>query len=590
MSINLVQLTQSVMTDGVMRQLAERLGLPSDSVGKVLSATGPAIVAGLMQKGATLEGARSLFTAIMSPEVDTHVGEQLTHLLGSTNGLSQLEATGRRLLEQVLERRTDVLSDEVSLQTGVPAHAAYAVTGVVGATMLGLLKKHFLQQGGGVGQLPTLLGHQLPAIAPHLNDRLLGTLGLGGLAAFSANTLAQLKAVSAHIEHPTPSAKPAADVPPAYHVPADAVVRPERRSHKWLLWLLALAALVLAAWALLFLRGCEGGQSNDPADLRTTSGAGQVQAASEPALAASTVAPEPAASDTASASASASAASGASAPLPASSASQAAVVADKDSQFSFVVNAAGMPTITATVGSEAEKAQLLDQLTNRLGESNYVANITVDPHAKPADWLSHLNDLLPLMSLPGAEMKITGTHVELSGSAANGKLGWLDKLKSLFGASYQIGSFDVEHAVAEATNNFRGAIKSLLSPDSTCVAAEVVKVLNLQVINFASGSNNLPVSALDDLKQSGKVLSACARNGKTARLEVAGYSDNVGGAQANLQLSKRRAQAVRDYLVQTGVPASSLTAQGYGDTHPIASNDTASGRFANRRIEFLTQQ
>jgi outer membrane protein OmpA-like peptidoglycan-associated protein len=64
----------------------------------------------------------------------------------------------------------------------------------------------------------------------------------------------------------------------------------------------------------------------------------------------------------------------------------------------------------------------------------------------------------------------------------------------------------------------------------------------------------------------------------------------VGGEQANLQLSKQRAEAVRTYLVKTGAPADSLSAQGYGQAHPMQSNDTASGRFANRRIEFVTQQ
>ncbi|HYS68113.1 MAG TPA: OmpA family protein, partial [Paraburkholderia sp.] len=254
------------------------------------------------------------------------------------------------------------------------------------------------------------------------------------------------------------------------------------------------------------------------------------------------------------------------------------------------VDAAGKPTITATVGSEAEKKQFVDELTKRLGAYNFVANVTVDPSTKPADWLAHLDGLLPLMALPGAEVKVDGTHIELSGSAANAKLGWLDKLKSLFGASYQIGSFNVEQAVANATENFRGAIKGLLAPDSACAAADVVKVLNLQVINFASASNQVPASAREDLNQSAQVLNACVRNGKTAKLEVAGYSDNVGGQQANLQLSKKRAQTIRAYLVKAGVPADSLVAQGYGDARPVASNDTASGRFANRRIEFVTQQ
>ncbi|MFL9869670.1 OmpA family protein [Paraburkholderia fungorum] len=578
MSINVIQLIQSALTDGVVRQLAARFGLPPDATQKVLATTGPALVAGLMQKGATLDGARSLFAAILAPEVNGHIAEQLPQLLGTTAGVSQLEGAGRQLLERVLDRRVDTLSDEVATQTGVPAHATHAMTGVVGATLLGLLKRHFLEGQGNVGQLPTLLGHQLPAIAPYLNDRLMAGLGLSGLGAFTGNILSQLKAVSAHIDHPTPAAKPVAEALSSIRVPADAVVREERRSRKGLWWLLAAIAAVLA---FLFLRGCHNEQRGEQSSERSSAqAAATVQPASAPVEASPAAAATPAASDVA---ASASAASEAQQPA-------AAPVPTKDSQLSFTVDAAGKPTLTATVGSEAEKTQLLDALTKRFGADHFVANVTVDQDTKTADWLAHLDGLLPLMALPGAEVKMDGAHIELSGSAANAKLGWLDKLKSLFGGSYQIGSFNVDQAVANATENFRGAIRNLLTPDSSCAAADVVKVLNLQVINFASASARVPSSAIEDLNQSAQVLNACARNGKTAKLEVAGYSDNVGGAQANLQLSKKRAEAVRAYLVKTGVPADLLVAQGYGDVRPVASNDTASGRFANRRIEFVAQQ
>ncbi|MFM0268058.1 OmpA family protein [Paraburkholderia sediminicola] len=576
MSINVIQLIQSALTDGVVRQMAARFGLPPDATQKVLATTGPALVAGLMQKGATLDGARSLFATILSPEVNGHIAEQLPQLLGSTTGVSQLEGVGRQLLERAFDRRVDTLSDEVATQTGVPAHATHAMTGIVGATLLGLLKRHFLEGQGNAGQLPTLLGHQLPAIAPYLNDRLMAGLGLSGLGAFTGNILSQLKAVSAHIDHPTPAAKPVAEALSSIRVPADAVVREERRSLKWLWWLLA---AIVAVLAFLFLRGCHSEQRGEQSSERSSAeAAATVQPASAPAQASAAAAATPAAS-AAAANAAIEAQQPAVAPAP-----------TKDSQLSFTVDFAGKPTLTATVGSEAEKTQLIDALTKRFGADHFVANVTVDQDTRQADWLARLDGLLPLMALPGAEVKVDGAHVELSGSAANAKLGWLDKLKSLFGASYQIGSFNVEQAVANATENFRGAIKSLLTPDSSCATTDVVKVLNLQVINFASAGARVPASALEDLNQSAQVLNACAHNGKTAKLEVAGYSDNVGGAQANLQLSKKRAEAVRAYLVKMGVPADSLVAQGYGDASPVASNDTASGRFANRRIEFVAQQ
>ncbi len=74
-------------------------------------------------------------------------------------------------------------------------------------------------------------------------------------------------------------------------------------------------------------------------------------------------------------------------------------------------------------------------------------------------------------------------------------------------------------------------------------------------------------------------------------IEVAGHTDNVGNPQNNVKLSKERAEAIRQYLLQTyGLPATAVVAQGYGDSQPIASNDTAEGREANRRVVFKVTQ
>jgi len=75
------------------------------------------------------------------------------------------------------------------------------------------------------------------------------------------------------------------------------------------------------------------------------------------------------------------------------------------------------------------------------------------------------------------------------------------------------------------------------------------------------------------------------RQDPSLRVEVAGYTDNVGTPAANLSLSQRRAQAVFDYLTSQGVPASRLRAKGYGETRPLAANDTEAHRAQNRRIE-----
>ncbi len=69
------------------------------------------------------------------------------------------------------------------------------------------------------------------------------------------------------------------------------------------------------------------------------------------------------------------------------------------------------------------------------------------------------------------------------------------------------------------------------------------------------------------------------------RVEVGGHTDSRGRDAYNLDLSTRRAAAVRDYLIQRGVPADQLTSHGYGETRPVADNDTEDGRARNRRVE-----
>ena len=71
------------------------------------------------------------------------------------------------------------------------------------------------------------------------------------------------------------------------------------------------------------------------------------------------------------------------------------------------------------------------------------------------------------------------------------------------------------------------------------------------------------------------------------RLDVEGYTDSVGGDEYNQRLSEQRGTSVRDYLIQQGMPGSSVTTKGFGKAEPVASNDTAQGRQQNRRVELV---
>jgi outer membrane protein OmpA-like peptidoglycan-associated protein len=108
-------------------------------------------------------------------------------------------------------------------------------------------------------------------------------------------------------------------------------------------------------------------------------------------------------------------------------------------------------------------------------------------------------------------------------------------------------------------------------------------VVNMSDVLFDSGKFTLrPVAREKLAKISGIVLAY-----PSLKLAVEGNTDSVGTEAFNQQLSEKRAEAVRNYLTQQGVPESSTTAAGFGKTRPIASNDTSEGRQQNRRVELV---
>jgi len=76
---------------------------------------------------------------------------------------------------------------------------------------------------------------------------------------------------------------------------------------------------------------------------------------------------------------------------------------------------------------------------------------------------------------------------------------------------------------------------------------------------------------------------------KTATVNLAGHTDNVGTEAYNQALSERRVNSVRDYIVKKGIEGNRVSGQGFGESKPIADNKTADGRAKNRRVEIKVQ-
>jgi len=108
-------------------------------------------------------------------------------------------------------------------------------------------------------------------------------------------------------------------------------------------------------------------------------------------------------------------------------------------------------------------------------------------------------------------------------------------------------------------------------------------IVSMSDVLFDTGKYSLKPGAREKLaKVAGILLAYPGLN-----IEVGGYTDNVGGDEMNQILSENRASSVRDYLVNQGVAVNSVTARGFGNTLPVASNTNSAGRQQNRRVELL---
>jgi len=167
---------------------------------------------------------------------------------------------------------------------------------------------------------------------------------------------------------------------------------------------------------------------------------------------------------------------------------------------------------------------------------------------------------------------------------------WLLALAALFLLGYWYwGSrpsgtaFNIDEQVRLGAQKASAALAAL-SPGFS--AKDLVSALNLNAINFASGSAQIPSDSTDYLNRVAVAIKA-APSGTV--LAISGHTDSTGDSSANMALSQQRADAVRNYLIQQGVPSTMLVARGYGDTRPVSPNDSEENKFHNRRIEFSVQ-
>jgi OOP family OmpA-OmpF porin len=144
--------------------------------------------------------------------------------------------------------------------------------------------------------------------------------------------------------------------------------------------------------------------------------------------------------------------------------------------------------------------------------------------------------------------------------------------------------FHVRYAVTVDGLDSEPALQglNLNSGDADTCEHAFQRLMERNVINFETGSSDIAPSSRRVLDALASVALRCDR----FAIEVAGYTDNQGERDMNMELSQRRADAVATYLTGQGVTRERLTAHGYGPDRPRANNATPEGQAANRRIEF----
>jgi OOP family OmpA-OmpF porin len=194
----------------------------------------------------------------------------------------------------------------------------------------------------------------------------------------------------------------------------------------------------------------------------------------------------------------------------------------------------------------------------------------------PADWdAAALAALDALGGVTSGEAELAPGRIALNGTvadaAAAGRLH-----RRLAGAAPQ--GYAAETAL---TVDLPAAVAAVPLTPARC-AVVLNDAVRARPISFAPGSAVFEPSSRGTLDRLAAIFRRCA----PGRIEIGGHTDSQGSTQLNERLSRARAEAVLDALLARGVRLDSMNAVGYGESQPIASNETEAGRALNRRIAF----
>jgi len=226
--------------------------------------------------------------------------------------------------------------------------------------------------------------------------------------------------------------------------------------------------------------------------------------------------------------------------------------------------------IKGVVATSSDKQQLLDKLKAQYPDKPVRDEIEVRSNISiPTNWQQIATTIIDsdISNIRQGRIDIHGTTISLHG---------------------KVSSLEQKQAIQ---NRIHSRLTDLYQLENQLVVVEgeqrlIDETLGNRIVEFESGSTNLTPMGLGILDDMAGVLQ---RVGDKPVL-ITGHTDNVGNSTANLALSNKRAEAVKQYLIGRNINASRLSTTSKGDSDPIASNDNEEGRTRNRRIEFTLNE
>jgi OOP family OmpA-OmpF porin len=244
-------------------------------------------------------------------------------------------------------------------------------------------------------------------------------------------------------------------------------------------------------------------------------------------------------------------------------------------EFVATLSPEGLVQLRGRVGSELAR-QTLDSFAKARFSSRSVHMTARVAEGLPRDWsLRTLTGLEALTYLSNGAVTVTPDELTVTGDT-----GQADASATISGFLADKLGEGSQFSINVTYREELDPIASIPTPEEC--EAKIASVQSGRKINFEPGSSTIDGNGAAIMDDIAEILRECG----DIRIEIGGHTDSQGREEMNERLSQERAQAVLNELRARRVLTSSFTAKGYGESQPIADNDTEEGREANRRIEF----